>query len=105
MKFGIEFNKDKSVYWREMQEYNLMVIRATEEWANDKLHAKGYLLLNDVLEELGFNVGDQILQGTLDPRWGWVKDKFGKVTFGQLRPGVDIPLEFEVTDIFGACRN
>lgn len=105
MKYEITFNKDTSIYWTEMQEHNLMLLHATEAWANAALSAKGFLLLSDVLENLGFNIGKKIIQGVLDPRWGWLKDNSGKITFGQLVPGVDIPLEFEVIDIFGAGRS
>lgn len=39
--------------WEENPEYNLMFLKTQENYANDKLRAKGYLFLNEVYEMLG----------------------------------------------------
>lgn len=38
--------------WRKNPEHSLVFLRQQQQWANDKLHAKGYLFLNDVYEML-----------------------------------------------------
>lgn len=40
--------------WTKDPEYNLAFLRAQQQFANDKLHADGFLFLNDVYEALGF---------------------------------------------------
>lgn len=39
--------------WTKTPEYNLMFLRSQQQWANDRLHAYGYLFLNEVYEALG----------------------------------------------------
>lgn len=39
--------------WTKDPECNLMFLRKQQAWANDRLKAQGYLLLNDVYEALG----------------------------------------------------
>lgn len=39
--------------WSKDPEYNLMFLRAQQQFANDKLHADGFLFLNDVYDALG----------------------------------------------------
>lgn len=85
-------------------EHNYMVLRSVEEWANDYLFAKGYLFLIEVLNEIGFDVGDLIRNGRLNHGLGWILDKNGKVSFGPLTPGVDMPLKFEVINVYDALR-
>lgn len=42
-----------SPYWEKDSEYNLMFLRNQQNYANDKLKAKGILFLNEVYEMLG----------------------------------------------------
>lgn len=39
--------------WEKNSEYNLMFLRAEQNYANDRLKARGYLYLNEVYERLG----------------------------------------------------
>lgn len=39
--------------WTKTPEYNLMFLRAQQDWANDKLRAQGHLFLNEVYDALG----------------------------------------------------
>ena len=43
-----------SPYWVKDPEMNLVFLKQTQSWANDKLRAKGHLFLNEVYEMLGF---------------------------------------------------
>lgn len=47
-------NTFKNPYWDETPEYNLMFLKAQQQYANDLLRAKGFLFLNDVYKMLGF---------------------------------------------------
>lgn len=44
---------ERSPLWTKDREFNIYTLRYQERYANDKLRAKGYLFLNDVLEMLG----------------------------------------------------
>lgn len=44
-----EYNKN----WSSHIEYNLLFLRAQQNWATDRLRARGHLFLNEVYEELG----------------------------------------------------
>ncbi len=46
------FFDQSSRNWKKTGEYNLMFLRAQEQWANDRLRAYGYLFLNEVYEAL-----------------------------------------------------
>lgn len=47
------FFDDGCTGWEKNSEYNLMFLRAQQQYANDKLKANGYLYLNDVYDMLG----------------------------------------------------
>jgi len=47
------FFDEGSTEWENNPEYNLMKVKQVQAWANDYLHANGYLFLNDVYDELG----------------------------------------------------
>ena len=47
------FNKETSNQCEDNMDYNLMFLKAQQQFANDKLKADGYLFLGDVYEELG----------------------------------------------------
>lgn len=62
------FNCDTSKDWSPIVENNVLKLRATQDYANHRLNAKGYVLLNDVYEALGLkptSAGSQV---------GWLKD-------------------------------
>lgn len=48
-----KFFDQASPYWEKNAEYNLVFLRAEQNYANDVLRAKGYLFLNDVYKRLG----------------------------------------------------
>lgn len=55
--------------WTKNAEYNLMFLKQTQAWANQKLQAQGYLFLNDVYESLG------IPKTSAGQVVGWVYDE------------------------------
>lgn len=64
--------------WNTTPEYNLFFLRAQQNYANDRLNAKGFLLLNDVYDALGL---DRTKEGMIV---GWKLDGKGDgyVDFG-----------------------
>lgn len=55
--------------WEKNSEYNLMFLKQVQNWANERLKARGYLYLNEVYEMLG------IPQTRAGHEVGWVYDK------------------------------
>lgn len=51
--YGRWFDQLNSTEWNKLPEYNLMTLRAQQEYANQKLQIQGYLFLNDVYDSLG----------------------------------------------------
>lgn len=51
-----QFFDESSRYWEKDGAYNLMFLRAQQQWANDKLRSDGYLYLNDVYKQLDMPV-------------------------------------------------
>lgn len=47
------FDETTSKAYEENPDYNRMVLRGAQQYANDKLHADGFLFLNDIFDELG----------------------------------------------------
>lgn len=47
------FFDDGCTGWEKDSEYNLMFLRAEQNYANDRLKSRGYLFLNEVYERLG----------------------------------------------------
>ncbi len=47
------FFDSSSPYWDKDPEYNLMFLKAEQNYANDRLKARGYVYLNEVYERLG----------------------------------------------------
>jgi hypothetical protein len=48
-----KFFDDSCTGWEKDSEYNLMFLRAQQQFANDKLRANGYFFLNDAYDMLG----------------------------------------------------
>ena len=63
------FFDEASPCWQNDPEYNLMFLRAQQQYANDLLRAKGRLFLNDVYEMLGI---EKTKAGQIV---GWVYDR------------------------------
>lgn len=63
------FYDDGCTGWSKDPEYNLMFLRAQQQYANDKLIAQGYLFLNDVYDMLGIpkSKAGQIVGWTYNP--------------------------------------
>lgn len=72
------FDRDSSQTWSPDPDYNIVTLRSQQNIANDRLHANGYLLLNDVYESLGL---ERTSPGCVV---GWVLDRGGNnyVDFG-----------------------
>ena len=43
----------KSASWSPQPEYNLLFLRAQQNWANNRLHARGHVFLNEIYDNLG----------------------------------------------------
>lgn len=48
------FFDELNVNWQSEREFNLMFLRAQQEYANQKLHARGHVFLNEIYDALGF---------------------------------------------------
>lgn len=65
-----------SISWSENSEHNRVFLRAQQAYANDQLNYRGFLLLNDVYESLGF------ARTAVGAVVGWRKKPEGYITFG-----------------------
>ena len=75
----------RNSYWDTDQTYNEVFLSARQAMFNDKLKANGYVFLNEVLEELGFEktrVGQEV---------GWVYDPDN--------PNIDNYIDFGITPV------
>lgn len=63
------FFDEASPYWQKDPEYNMVFLKAQQQYANDLLRARGRLFLNDVYEMLGI---DKTKAGQIV---GWVYDE------------------------------
>lgn len=70
------FTRDTSINWSPRDEYNMMFLRACQQYANDMLQARGHLFLNEVLDQLGL---PKLRLGQL---LGWTRDGAKFVDFG-----------------------
>ena len=64
-----KFFDPSSPAWEKNAEYNLMFLKAEQNYANDRLKARGYLFLNEVYERLGIppTKAGQIVGWIYDP--------------------------------------
>lgn len=72
---------DASPEWSKERDYNITFLKAQQNYANDKLHARGHLFLNEVYDMLG------IRRSRAGAVVGWVLDGEGDgyVDFGIFR--------------------
>lgn len=63
-----KFFDEHNVNWNPNPEYNLLFLRANQNWANHKLNSQGHILLNDVYDALGM---ERTKEGCVV---GWVKN-------------------------------
>lgn len=66
--YSMIFSADTSKAWEKDHDYNMMCLRAEQQYATDRLRARGYLYLNEVFERLGI---DGTKMGQIV---GWVYD-------------------------------
>lgn len=89
---------DKSSYkWVPSFNCNLMFVRHTEEYLNDKLKARGYVTIFEVYESLGLELDLERLKSVENPSdlW-WTYDGKNKVDFRMtpIKNGNAIYLDF-----------
>lgn len=61
------FNRTNSTQWDQDFDYNVVFLKAQERFANQKLHADGFLVLNDLYDALGFKKSSEgALVGWID---------------------------------------
>lgn len=65
------FEKGSSTQWDPTPEYNVLFIKAQQNYANDRLNARGHLFLNEVYDMLGF---PRTAEGAIV---GWVVNEGG----------------------------
>lgn len=56
--YGKWYNSQTTTEWKANRQDNLFFISCQERFANERLHRRGYLLLNEVYESLGLPVTD-----------------------------------------------
>lgn len=64
-----KFFDEHNVNWKDMPEYNMLFLRAVQNFANQQLNQKGYILLNDVYDSLGM---ERTKEGCVV---GWLKKR------------------------------
>lgn len=51
--YAMIFDQHTSTSWRPAENYNQIFLSTQQQWATDRLRSRGYLFLNDVLDQLG----------------------------------------------------
>lgn len=51
--YAVLFDRDNSTEWVSTPEYNIVTLRAKQNWLNDMLKARGHVFLNDAYDLLG----------------------------------------------------
>ena len=85
-----KFFDNGNVNWTKDPELNLMFLRRQQDYANEKLQAKGYLFLNEVYEMLGL---DKTRAGNVV---GWIYDK--------KNPVGDNEVDFGIYDLYDDAK-
>lgn len=67
-QYAVRFGRDTSKDWSPQPEYNLLFLRAAQNYANERLQSRGHVFLNDILDHLGI---DRIPSGQAV---GWIKE-------------------------------
>ena len=81
---------NSSTFWENDLEYNIMILKRMEAYANDLLQKKGYLFLNDVYEMLDIK---KTIEGQIV---GWVYEP--KNPFADGYVSFDIPKIEDIKD-------
>lgn len=78
------FFDESNVNWSGHRDVNLHYIRAQQQFANDKLHAKGHVFLNDVYRALGLpdTSAGAVVGWVLNKEQGGTGDGDGFIDFG-----------------------
>lgn len=84
------FFDENNPNWEKNADYNLMFLRAQENFANQKLRADGYLFLNDVYDSLG------IPKCSIGQAVGWIYDPND--------PNSDCNVSFGIYDLYRAVN-
>lgn len=76
-EYAVYFDENNQ-NWKPFSEYNLFFLRASQQYANQRLNARGHLFLNEVYDALGM---DHTKAGAVV---GWIKNSGGDnfVDFG-----------------------
>lgn len=75
--YAVYFDKS-SPYFEGNDDYDMMFLRAQQNYANDLLRAKGYLTLNEVLDGLGIQGSQMLRKAGMVVGWKYEKDnQFG----------------------------
>lgn len=84
---------ESNQHWMPNPDFNRLFVLSQQNWANDRLRAKGYLFLNDVYEMLGLertSVGQLV-------GWSREKNENSFVDFGiATQDGSSFALEFNI---------
>lgn len=86
--YGVLFRQDNP-NWNRLPEYNLLFLRAQQNYLNDRLNARGHVFLNEVLDALGI---EHTPAGCVV---GWLSSQNG---------GVDGAIDFGIFDDRDALR-
>jgi hypothetical protein len=84
------FAKETSPSWSPVPEYNLLFLRSQQNYANDMLHARGHVFLNEIYDALGFD------RSRAGAAVGWVLSGDGDnyIDFGIFDPKSRSSIEF-----------
>ena len=79
--------------WQKSPELNAIFLKCQQTYANDLLHTRGHVFLNEVYDALGF---ERSAPGAL---MGWITPSIGAISFGDLEAQRDqkhVVLNFNV---------
>jgi hypothetical protein len=97
---------DLNPHWEKNGDFNRMFLGAQQQYANDRLRAHGYLFLNDVLKDLGFEPTQtgQFVGWLYDPD-NPLKTGDGYVDFGVYETYLEDAIEEKTAVILGRTPN
>ena len=84
------FFDETSTSWQREPEYNLMFLKAQQDYVNDLLRIRGHVFLNEVYDRLGLK------KSLAGQSVGWVRGKGGDnyIDFGMFRGDTDTKIDF-----------